>query len=104
MRSEIGPVRCTRAAEAELRLVTVSENCCMEELIWRSSSSIDAVKSEADMEFRPWSVPRSFASSEAKRMNSVPIVCIKAVTCSLILVPGGSSLSKFCATFAAGMR
>ena len=48
------------------------------------------------MEFRPWSVPRSFASSarsfassEAKPMNSVPIVCIKAVTFSLILVPGG---------------
>ena len=104
MRFEIGPV-CSRshAAEAESRLIK-SENCCMEDLISRSSSSIGAVKSEADTEFRPWFVPRSFASSEAKRMNSVPIVCINAVTSALIFVPGGSSLTKVCATFAAGTR
>ena len=56
------------------------------------------------MEFRPWIVLRSCASSAAKRMNSVPIVCINAVTSTLILVPVGSPLTKVFATFAAGTR
>ena len=104
MRSETGPVCCTHAAEAELRFSIKFENCCMEEAISRSSSSTDLVKSEANTDFRSWSVLCSFASAETKRMISVPIVCINAVTSSLIFVPGLSSLCKVCATFAAGMR